>query len=72
MDLYRRFALFKYCLYKYHLVEILGLYCCVAIHVAYLCLVGDISVCFFERENIWQANARLAMIVCGSFLLVVN
>lgn len=59
MDLYWWIALFKYCLYKYHLAEILGLYGRVAIHVAYLCLVGDPSVCFFERENIWQVNIWL-------------
>ena len=59
MDLYRRFALFKYCFYKYHLAEILGLYGRVAIHVAYLCLVGNTCGYIFERENIWQANAWL-------------
>ena len=34
--------------FQYYPAEILGLYGRVAIHVAYLCLVGDISVCFFE------------------------
>lgn len=57
MDLSRRSTLFKHCLYKYHFVEIPRLYCCAAFHVAYLCLVGNTCVCFFERKNIWQANA---------------
>ena len=59
MDLSRRSTLFKYGLYKYHLAEILGLHGRVAIHVAYLCLVGITCGYIFERENIWQANAWL-------------
>lgn len=57
MDLYWRIALLKHRLYQYNFAEILGLYGRVAIHVAYLCLVGNICICIFERENIWQANA---------------
>ena len=52
--------------FQYYLAEISGLYSCAAVHVAYLCLVGNTCVYFFERENIWQANARLGDDCCRS------